>query len=101
MQIPKTKTGNDYLPAEAQARAAEGNPVEKVKLAKAGTSAFTDVYEFAKQIRAGTLDWEDVEKADMNTRLKWVGMLHREKRTPGRFMMRLRMPSAVCSFGSK
>ena len=31
----------------------------------------------------------------MDTRLKWVGLLHRSKRTPGRFMMRLRTPNGV------
>ena len=75
--------------------AAAGNPIEKVKLAKDGTSAFNSVYEYAAAIRSGEMDWEAVEKADMNTRLKWVGLLHREKRTPGRFMMRLRTPNGV------
>ena len=32
---------------------------------------------------------------DMNTRLKWVGLVHRDKRTPGRFMMRMRIPNGV------
>jgi hypothetical protein len=67
----------------------------KIKLAKDGTSAFTDIYEFAKAIREGSLSWEDIEKADMDTRLKWVGLLHRSKRTPGRFMMRLRTPNGI------
>ena len=31
----------------------------------------------------------------MNTRLKWVGLVHRDKRTPGRFMMRLRLPNGI------
>merc|ERR1719253_528094 len=46
------------------------------------------------------MDWEDVEKADMNTRLKYVGMVHRDKRTPGRFMMRLRLPNGVTNADS-
>ena len=37
------------------------------------------------------------EITDMESRLKWVGMLHRGKRTPGRFMMRLRIPNGICS----
>ena len=91
-----SKTGTSFLPAATVERAAkEGNPIEKAKLAKDGTSAFTDVYEYAAAIRAGTLDWEQVEKEDMNTRLKWVGLLHRAKRTPGRFMMRLRTPNGI------
>ena len=31
----------------------------------------------------------------MNTRLKFVGMLHRDKRTPGQFMMRLKVPNGI------
>ena len=46
-------------------------------------------------IRAGELDWKDVEDADINTRLKWVGLLHRAKRNPGTFMMRLRVINGI------
>ena len=88
-------TGTSFLPASTKAAAAEGNPIEKAKLAKDGTSAFDDVYKFAAAIRAGELDWKEIEKADMDTRLKWVGLLHRSKRTPGRFMMRLRTPNGI------
>ena len=91
------RTGSSYLSEETLERARAGNPIEKVKIAKDGTSAFTDVYEYAAAIRAGTLNWEDVEKADMDSRLKWVGLLHRSKRTPGRFMMRLRTPNGIVS----
>ena len=89
------RTGTSFLPEETIERAKEGNPIEKVKLAKDGTSAFTDVYDFAKKIREGSMTWEEVETADMDTRLKWVGMLHRAKRTPGRFMFRLRTPNGI------
>merc|ERR1719183_2148393 len=41
------------------------------------------------------MTWEEVEAADMNTRLKFVGMLHRDKRTPGQFMMRLKVPNGI------
>merc|ERR1719183_3220892 len=73
-------TGTSFLPAETIARAEEGNPIEKAKLAKDATSAFNDVYEFAAAIRAGKLTWEEIEKGAMNTRLKWVGLVHRDKR---------------------
>jgi|EP00900_Chrysochromulina_parva_P009776 ferredoxin-nitrite reductase len=91
----KVPTGTSFLSEETIERAKTGNPIEKLKLAKDGTSAFTDVYEFAKAIRAGTLTWEEVEKNDLDQRLKWVGLLHRGKRTPGRFMMRLRTPNGI------
>ncbi|KAJ1461535.1 nitrite reductase-ferredoxin dependent [Pelagophyceae sp. CCMP2097] len=94
---PSRTTGMDYLSPEARERAMnpKANPIEKMKIVKDGTSAFTDVYEYAAAIRAGTLTWEDVEKQDFDNRLKWVGLLHRSKRTPGKFMMRLRTPNGV------
>ena len=58
------------------------------------------MYEFAAAIRAGTIDWKDIEKNDMNTRLKWCGLVHRDKRTPGRFMMRLRLPNGITNADS-
>lgn len=33
----------------------------------------------------------------MNSRLKWTGLLSRFKRTPGRFMLRLRLPNGICT----
>lgn len=88
-------TGTSFLPAETIERASKGNPIEKAKLEKDGTSAFVDVYEYAAKFRSGDMTWEEVEKADMNTRLKFVGMLHRDKRTPGQFMMRLKVPNGI------
>ena len=88
-------TGTSFLPEEAVERASKGNPIEKAKLEKDGTSAFVDVYEYARKIREGEMTWEEVEKADLNTRLKFVGMLHRDKRTPGQFMMRLKVPNGI------
>ena len=84
-----------FLPESTVERAGEGNPIEKAKLAKDPMNVFQDWRAYAAAIRAGELDWKDVEKADMNTRLKWVGLVHRDKRTPGRFMMRMRIPNGV------
>jgi len=88
-------TGTSFLPADAVERASVGNPIEKIKLAKDGTSAFVDVYEYAAKFRSGEMTWEEVEAADMNSRLKFVGMLHRDKRTPGQFLMRLKVPNGI------
>jgi len=93
-------TGTSYLPESTIERAKNGNPIEKAKIEKDATTAFNNVYEFAAAVRAGTLNWEDVEKMDMNTRLKWVGLVHRDKRTPGRFMMRLRLPNGITNADS-
>ena len=92
--------GKSFLPEATIERALEGNPIEKAKMAKDATNAFNDVYTFAAAIRAGELNWEDIEKMDMNTRLKWVGLVHRDKRTPGRFMMRLRLPNGITNADS-
>lgn len=88
-------TGTSFLPEEAIERAKVGNPIEKIKIKKDGTSAWTDIYDYAAKIRAGELDWKDVEKGDMDNRLKFVGLLHRSKRTPGQFMMRLKVPNGI------
>jgi len=60
-------TGTSFLPPETIERAKSGNPIEKAKLEKDGTSAFVDVYEYAKKIREGKMTWEEVEKADLDT----------------------------------
>ena len=60
-------TGTSFLPLDAIERAEKGNPIEKIKLAKDGTSAFVDVYEYAAKIRAGEMTWEEIEAADLNT----------------------------------
>jgi len=88
-------TGTSFLPAETVERCKVGSPIEKAKLQKDATAAWVDVYEYARKIREGEMTWEEVEKADLDTRLKYVGMLHRGKRTPGQFMMRLRVPNGI------
>lgn len=60
-------TGTSFLPEETVQRAAQGSPVEKIKLKKDGTSAFIDVYEYARKIREGEMTWEEVETADLDT----------------------------------
>jgi len=87
--------GAHFLPEETIERAKNGNAIEKIKLEKDGCAAFVDVYDYARKIREGEMTWEEVEKADLDTRLKYVGMLHRGKRTPGQFMMRLRVPNGI------
>lgn len=88
-------TGTSFLPEETLARAEKGNPTEKVKLKKDPINAWIDVYEYARKIREGEMTWKEVEKADLDTRVKYVGMLHRNKRTPGQFLMRLKVPNGI------
>ena len=61
-------TGISYLPISTIQRARnDGSPIEKIKIEKDGTSAFVDVYEYARKIRAGEMTWEEVDKADLDT----------------------------------
>ena len=50
--------------------------MEKVKLEKDGTSAFVDVYEYARKIREGEMTWEEVEKADLES-VRYVAVVKR------------------------
>lgn len=60
-------TGVSYLPESTIRGAEKGSPVEKIKLEKDGTSAFVDIYEYARKIRQGELTWEEVDKADLDS----------------------------------
>eukprot|EP00957_Ditylum_brightwellii_P194237 14793534-Ditylum_brightwellii.AAC.1 len=60
-------TGTSFLPAETVERAKVGNKIEKTKIAKDGSSAWSDIYEYAAKIRAGELDWKDIEGGDFNS----------------------------------
>ena len=60
-------TGTSFLPEDTIERAKAGSPIEKIKLAKDGTSAFVDVYEYARKIREGEMTWEEVESADLDS----------------------------------
>ncbi|GAB5367953.1 hypothetical protein AAMO2058_001276300 [Amorphochlora amoebiformis] len=67
-----------------------------MKLAKDGAlTGFQEVHEFAAAIREGKTTWEELDIDDADVRLKWAGLFHRRKRTPGRFMMRLKVPNGV------
>jgi len=89
------RTGNSFLPEETMERSVKGSPIEKIKTSKDSTAAFVDVYEYARKIREGEMTWDEVEKSDLEGRLKFVGMIHRAKRTPGQFMMRLKVPNGI------
>jgi NAD(P)H-dependent nitrite reductase large subunit len=61
------------------------NKVERIKRDKDGLDVEADVQRF---VRDG---WEAIEESDRE-RLKWLGVFFR-RQTPGRFMMRIRMPN--------
>ena len=64
------------------------NKVEKVKAAKDGLDVKNELDHFAK------IGWEAVDKVDLETRLKWLGIFYRPV-TPGEFMIRMRIPNGV------
>ena len=67
------------------------NKIEQNKAAKDGLLVGTEIEKFAE------LGWEQVDETDLQLRLKWYGMFWRPK-TPGKFMLRLRVPNGVLSF---
>jgi ferredoxin-nitrite reductase len=66
------------------------NKFEKLKAEKDGLAIKTEIEKFA------ALGWEAMNEIDRDHRLKWVGVFFRPV-TPGKFMMRLRMPNGILS----
>ena len=64
------------------------NKIEQNKAAKDGLLVGSEIEKFAE------LGWEEVDETDLQLRLKWYGMFWRPK-TPGKFMLRLRVPNGV------
>lgn len=92
-------SGLKYIGEEARLKSLEkkANKVEKMKIKKDGSRMWTEVEELGQAIRDGKTKWEDLAIDDMDVRLKWAGLFHRKKRTPGRFMMRLKVPNGELS----
>jgi ferredoxin-nitrite reductase len=87
-------SGLKHLSDDARLKAIDkkANKFEKIKVEKCGSHMWTEVEELATLIREGKSTWEDLNLDDVDVRLKWAGLFHRRKRTPGRFMMRLKVP---------
>lgn len=66
------------------------NKFEKYKAEKDGLAVKDELAQFAE------MGWEAVDKTDLTGRLKWLGIFYREV-TPGKFMLRLRLPNGVIS----
>ncbi|MEO1619885.1 MAG: ferredoxin--nitrite reductase [Cyanobacteria bacterium J06632_3] len=66
------------------------NKFEKYKAEKDGLAVKDELDKFAE------MGWEAIDKTDLTGRLKWLGVFYREV-TPGKFMLRLRMPHGVLS----
>ncbi|MEW5855979.1 MAG: ferredoxin--nitrite reductase, partial [Cyanobacteriota bacterium] len=64
------------------------NKFEKFKAQKDGLAVKAEIEHFAQ------VGWEAMDETDRDHRLKWVGIFFRPV-TPGKFMMRMRMPSGI------
>jgi ferredoxin-nitrite reductase len=72
------------------AKVEKPNKFEKYKTEKDGLAVRDELETFA------AMGWEAVDKTDLTGRLKWLGIFYREV-TPGKFMLRLRIPNGVLS----
>lgn len=66
------------------------NKIEQAKAEKDGLKVKEQLEEFSQ------VDWKTIDKTDLEMRLKWMGIFYRPV-TPGKFMMRLRVPNGVIS----
>ena len=64
------------------------NKFEKLKSEKDGLAVKAELDEFAR------IGWEGMDEIDREHRLKWLGIFFRPV-TPGKFMMRLRLPNGI------
>lgn len=69
-------------------QSATQNKFEKLKTEKDGLSVKGELDHFAQ------VGWEAMDVNDRDHRLKWLGIFFRPV-TPGKFMMRLRLPSGI------
>lgn len=66
------------------------NKFERFKAEKDGLAVKEELQKFAQ------MGWEAIDETDLTQRLKWLGVFFRPV-TPGRFMVRLRVPSGILS----
>ena len=66
------------------------NKIEALKAAKDGLAVKAEIARFAE------IGWEAIDDDDLQHRLKWLGVFFR-KSTPGRFMVRMRVPNGLLS----
>jgi ferredoxin-nitrite reductase len=66
------------------------NKFEKFKAEKDGLAVKPELKQFAE------MGWESLDETDLIHRLKWLGIFFRPV-TPGKFMLRLRMPNGLLS----
>ncbi len=73
---------------EAATTKVSQNKFEKLKAEKDGLAVKSEIEQYA------AMGWEAMDETDREHRLKWIGVFFRPV-TPGRFMMRLRLPNGI------
>jgi len=73
---------------QVASQSTSSNKFEKLKAEKDGLAVKHELDYFAQ------IGWEAMDATDREHRLKWLGIFFRPV-TPGRFMMRLRLPSGI------
>lgn len=68
------------------------NKFEKFKAEKDGLAVKAELEQFAR------LGWEAMDETDRDHRLKWLGVFFRPV-TPGKFMLRMRIPNGIITSG--
>jgi ferredoxin-nitrite reductase len=68
------------------------NKFEKIKAEKDGLAVKAELQDFAR------MGWEAMDEGDRDYRLKWLGVFFRPV-TPGKFMLRLRIPNGILTSG--
>ncbi|MBD1822431.1 ferredoxin--nitrite reductase [Cyanobacteria bacterium FACHB-DQ100] len=68
------------------------NKFEKLKAEKDGLAVKAELEQFAH------LGWEAMDETDRDYRLKWLGVFFRPV-TPGKFMLRMRIPNGILTSG--
>lgn len=71
---------------------ASKNKFERFKAEKDGLAVKLELDQFAQ------IGWEAIDEMDRDHRLKWLGLFFRPV-TPGKFMLRLRMPNGILTSG--
>ncbi|MGB7316243.1 MAG: ferredoxin--nitrite reductase, partial [Nodosilinea sp.] len=78
------------MDTSSAAAPAKLNKFEKFKAEKDGLLVKHELEQFAQ------IGWEAVDETDLTHRLKWLGIFFRPV-TPGKFMLRLRLPNGLLS----
>ena len=68
------------------------NKFERYKVEKDGLAVKSELDHFAQ------IGWEAMDETDLTQRLKWLGIFFRPV-TPGKFMLRMRMPNGILTSG--